>query len=187
LIQQLQAYEGDPVLQYKIRSLVESLLFSRNQAVKVQQAMRRFVEATPELADSTRYAMSIPGIGWIVATYAIARIGDWRAMGTSDQTASFFGLVQTEDSTGNSSTRGSITKTGDPIMRSLLIEAAWVMKRTDPELADFYRRIYATHARDTAAQVAIVAVARKLTTRLHCVLKERRVYQLKTKEPVAGS
>jgi transposase len=162
-------------------------LFSRGQALKAQQAMRRFVAATPELADSTRYAMSIPGIGWIVATYAIARIGDWRTMGTSDQTASFFGLAQCEDSTGETATRGSITKTGDPVMRSLLIEAAWVTKRTDPELAAFYRRVYQNHANHTAAQVAIVAVARKLTTRLHCVLKERRVYRLKAPEPETAS
>ncbi len=180
VLQHLNAYAGDFVLQFKIRSLLESLQFSRRQALKAQQAMRQFVEATPELTDSTRYAMSLPGIGWIVATYAIARLGDWRELGTSDQTASFFGLVQTEDSTGDSSTRGSITKTGDPVMRSLLIEAAWVAIRKDPELATFYHRVSRAHAKDKAAQIAIVAVARKLTTRLHCVLKERRLYQLKT-------
>ena len=57
------------------------------------------------------------------------------------QMASFFGLVQTEDSTGDTSNRGSITKAGDPVMRSLLIEAAWTAIRKDPELAAFYQRV----------------------------------------------
>lgn len=159
---------------------MEQLLFSRGQALQAQQQMRRFVAATPELAESVRYAMSLPGIGWIVSTYAIARIGDWRQLGTSEQTASFFGLTQTEDSTGDVSTRGSITKAGDPVMRSLLIEAAWTAIRNDPELATFYQRVRESHAADKGSRIAIVAVARKLATRLHCVLKERRVYQVKS-------
>ena len=98
-------------------------------------------------------------------------------MGTSNQTASFFGLVQTEDSTGECSDRGSITKAGDPVVRSLLVEAAWTAIRKDRHLAEFYERIRSTHAKDKAARITIVAVARKLATRLHCVLKERREYQ----------
>ena len=178
LIQQLTDSACAPAVQFKMRSLLDALAFSRSQALKAQQAMRRFVEATPELADSVRYAMSLPGIGWIVATYAIARLGDWRALGTSNQTASFMGLVQTEDSTGDSISRGQITKAGDAVLRSLLVEGAWTAIRRDPELAAFYQRIKTTHAKDKGARIAIVAVARKLATRLHCVLKERRVYQV---------
>jgi transposase len=179
LIRHLQTYACDPVLRFKLDSLLEQLLFSRKLALQAQQQMRRFVEATPELAESVQYAMSLPGIGWIVSTYAVARLGDWRALRTADQTASFLGLVQTEDSTGESSTRGSITKAGDPVLRALLIEASWTAIRKDAELAAFYQRLRDTHAKDKAARIAIVAVARKLATRLHCVLKERRVYQIK--------
>jgi len=178
LLAQLRDYPCAPALQFKLRILVESLMFARGQALKAQQDMRRFVEATPELAESVRYAMSLPGIGWIVATYAVARLGDWRELRSAHQTASFMGLVQTEDSTGDSTKRGAITKAGDPVLRSLMIEAAWTTIRHDPELAACYERIKATHAKDKAARIAIVAVARKLATRLHCVLTERRVYQV---------
>jgi transposase len=179
LIDHLRTYACDPVLQFKLTCLLDQLTFSRTLALKAQQQLRQFVATEPELAASTQYTMSLPGIGWIVATYAVARLGDWRQLRTSDQTASFFGLAQTEDSTGDTSTRGSITKAGDPVMRSLLIEGAWTAIRLDPELAAFYRRIRDTHAKDKGSRIAIVAVARKLATRLHCVLKERRVYHLK--------
>lgn len=177
LIQQLREYACAPAFHFKIVSLLDSLEFSRAQALKAQQQLRKFVEASPELSESVRYARSLPGVGWIVATYAVARMGDWRQLGAPKQTASFFGLVQTEDSTGDTSARGSITKAGDPVVRSLLVEAAWAAIRKDRELAEFYKRMCSTHARDKASRIAIVAVARKLVTRLHCVLKERREYQ----------
>ncbi len=180
VIQQVREYPCAPALQFKLRSLLITLEFSQLQAAQAQTEMRRFVQATPELAESVRYAMSLPGVGWIVATYAVARIGDWRLLETSPETASFFGLTQREDSTGDEAKRGPITKAGDPVMRALLIEAAWTAIRKDPELRRFYERVKASHARDKAARIAIVAVARKLAGRLHCVLKERREYQMPT-------
>lgn len=168
-----------PAFQLKIRSLVASLQFCRRQMLDAQQALRRFVAETPDLTESVQYAMSVPGVGWIIATYLLARLGDWRELGTAAQTASFVGLVQTEDSTGDTTTRGAITKTGDPVLRSLLIEGAWATIRLDPELQAFYDRIKRSHAADKAARIAIVAVARKVVVRVHCVLTERRPYQVK--------
>jgi len=182
LIRQLRDYPCAPALQFKLASLLTSLEFSRLQAATAQAAMRRFVAASPEIAESVGYAMSLPGVGWIVATYAVARIGDWRLLGDSKEMASFFGLTQREDSTGKGAQRGSITKAGDPVMRSLLIEGAWSAIRTDPELRGFYQRVKDNHAQDKAARIAIVAVARKLACRLHCVLKERREYQIRKTE-----
>jgi len=179
LLEALRQYPCPSALHFKLGSLLTSLEFSRWQAVHAQAEMRRFVEATPEIADSVRYAMSVPGVGWIIATYAVARIGDWRRLGESSETASFFGLTQREDSTGDQAERGPITKAGDPVMRSLLIEGAWTAIRKDAELRAFYERVKANHAKDKAARIAIVAVARKLACRLHCVLKERREYQVR--------
>ena len=153
LFQQLQDYPCDPILQYKLKSLVEQVLYSRRQALQTQQQLRRFVEATPELEESVRYAMSLPGIGWIVATYAIARIGYWRALVASEQMASFSDWCKPRIRQGAANTRGSITKAGDPVMRSLFIEAAWTTIRHDEELREFYQRIKENHAKDKAARI----------------------------------
>jgi hypothetical protein len=66
-------------------------------------------------------------------------------------------------------------------MRSLIIQAAWSAIRKDVELLEFYQRVYKSHSRDKAARIAIVAVARKLCARMHCVLKERRRYEVLAK------
>jgi hypothetical protein len=47
----------------------------------------------------------------------------------------------------------------------------------DPELAEFYRRVCGRRPSDRASRKAIVAVARKLTSRIYAVLTERRVYK----------
>ena len=75
------------------------------------------------------------------------------------------------------STRGSITKAGDPVMRSLFIEAAWTAIRKDAELTAFYQRVKKTHASDKASRIAIVAVARKLVAYLMAVDRGQRRFQ----------
>lgn len=179
LINHLREFVCQGAVRVKLDFLLNALQFHQSQANCCMMAIHNLVRSDAELSESVDYAMSIPGIGWVVATYAIARIGDWRLLCDSDETASFFGLVPAEDSTGEKSDRGPITKAGDPIARSLLVEAAWVACAKDPEMAAFYRRVYASHPRDKAARIAIVAVARKLATRLHCVLKEQRYYELR--------
>jgi transposase len=139
VIDELRVLEcGNNALKFKLNSFLDGLEFSRCQASYAQMAIRDLVDGNRDLSDSVRFAMSVSGIGWIVASYAVARIGNWRLMEKSQKTTSFFGLVPTEDSTGEGADRGSITKAGDPVMRSMLIEAAWTAIRKDPELAEFY-------------------------------------------------
>lgn len=170
-----------PAVRFKLDRLLESLAFHRQQALKTHQQIRRLCEEDGDIADSMRYLMSLPGIGWIIASYALARIGDWRQLHHAQEIGAFFGLVPTEHSTGERIEKGSITRAGDPVLRSMLIEGAWMAVRKDEELAAFYHRIYHRHPKDRAARKAIVAVARKLTLRMYCVLKERRCYR---KNPV---
>ena len=111
-----------------------------------------------------------------MATHALARLGDWRQIKNVRQIAGFLGLVSSEHSTGDKENRGEITRTGDSRLRNKLIQCAWVAIRKDPELRAFYRRIYERHPKKVAARKAIVAVARKLTTRMYAVLKQQRPF-----------
>jgi len=128
-----------------------------------------------------KYLMTISGIGWIVASQLVARIGDWREIKNVRQLAAFLGLVPTENSTGEKTDRGSITHTGDRRLRSKLIQAAWSAIRQDGELREFYRSVCRTHPRHLASRVAIVAVARKLSTRISVVLMQQRPYVVRGK------
>jgi len=179
VLERLRSLTCSPAVRFKLDRLVDQLEWSKTQALKTQVALRTMLASNEELAESMRYLMSIPGIGWIIASYALARIGDWRHLKRSEEMAGFFGLVPTENSTGDHEDRGSITKTGDKRLRSMLIQGAWVAVQKDPELREFYQRIVGNHPRNTGARIAIVAVARKMATRMHCVLKERREYEVR--------
>jgi hypothetical protein len=86
------------------------------------------------------------------------------------------GLVPTENSTGDRVDRGSITRAGYARLRSKLIQAARSAIRQDTELREFYRSVCERNPRGKGARIAIVAVARKLNTRIYAVLKNQRSY-----------
>lgn len=176
VIEELAQLSCSTAVRFKLDRLLETLAFNQQQALMTQRQIRYLCSEDQDLADSIRYLTSLPGIDWIVASTALARIGDWRQLRTIHELGAFFGLVPSEHSTGERSSKGSITQAGDPRLRSMLIEAAWSAIRQDKELAEFYHRIYQRHPRDRAARKAIVAVARRLTERMYCVLKERREY-----------
>jgi len=176
VIKRLAELECSPSVRFKLDLLLESLEFNQEQALKSQKEVRKLCNEDADISDSIRYLMSIPGIGWIIASNALARIGDWRELKNVRELGAFFGLTPQEDSTGERSNKGPITRSGDPNLRAMLIEGAWSAIRKDAELAEFYKRIYRRHPKDRAARIAITAVARKLTSRMYCVLKERRLY-----------
>jgi transposase len=163
-------------VRFKLDQLMQSLEFSEKRVLQTIKEIRRFYQQDPELCQAMAHLKSIPGIGEIVASHLLARIGDPGQIGNVRQLAGFIGLAPTEHSTGNRVTRGHITRSGDGKLRSKLIQAAWSAIRQDPELREFYRSVYQRHPRDRAARKAIVAVARKLTTRIYAVLKQQRPY-----------
>lgn len=174
-----------PAVRFKLDQLLDSLAFAETQVRKTTREIRRFCQTAPELAQCLAYLLTVPGIGRIVASQLLARIGDWREIEHVRQLAGFLGVVASERSTGETIHRGSITHSGDGRLRSKLIQAAWSAIRQDGELREFYRRVARRHPRDRAARVAIVAVARKLTTRIAAVLRQQRPYVVRAQVPSA--
>jgi transposase len=168
-------------VRFKLDQLLDSLEFSEKQVFKATKEIRRFCQTDPELSQCIQYMMTVCGIGWIVASQLLARIGDWRELKNVRQLAGFLGLVPTEHSTGERTDRGSITHTGDGRLRSKLIQASWSAIRKDGELREFFRSVARTHPRNVASRVAIVAVARKLSVRISVVLMQQRPYVVREK------
>lgn len=163
-------------VRFKLDHLIGTLYFHFNSAATVQKRIRQFCKSEPELHQSLTLLTTLPGVGWITAAHAVARLGDWRELKSVRQIAGFLGLVSSEHSTGEKENRGPITRAGDSRLRNKLIQCAWVAIHKDPELCAFYRSVYQRQPKKVAARKAIVAVARKLTTRIYVVLKEQRPY-----------
>jgi transposase len=184
---QLRKLECSGSVRFKLDQLLDNVEFSEKQVVKVTKEIRKLCHNDPELAQCIKYMMSVCGIGWIVASQALARIGDWRELKNVRQLGGFLGVVSTENSTGERTARGSITRTGHGRLRSKLIQAAWSAIRQDAELQDFYSSVCRRHPRHVGPRVAIVAVARKLSARIAAVLMEQRPYVVRKKVQSAPS
>ena len=168
-------------VRFKLDELLDSLEFSEKRVIKTTREIRRFCKQDPELSRCMNYLTTVVGIGEIVASQLLARIGDWRELKNIRQLAGFLGLVPTENSTAERTDRGSITHTGDPRLRSKLIQASWSAIRQDQELREFFRSVCRNHPRNIASRVAIVAVARKLSVRISVVLMKQRPYEVREK------
>ena len=180
VITQLYALPCSAAVRFKLDQLIGTLYFHFNSAAHVQKEIRRFCQADPELRKSIALLKTIPGIGWIVAAHLVARLGDWRQIENVRSIAGFLGLVSSEHSTGDKENRGRITRSGDSRLRNKLIQSAWVAINKDDELRAFYRSVYQRQPKKLAARKAIVAVARKLTTRIYAVLKQQRPFELRS-------
>jgi transposase len=169
------------VVRFKLDQLLDNLEFGEKQVLKATREIRRFCRNDPELAQCIEYLQSVPGIGWIVASQLMARIGDWRQIKNVRQLPAFLGLVPTERSTGERTDRGSITRSGDPRLRSKVIQASWSAIRQDGELREFFRSVARKHPPHIASRVAIVATAHKLSVRASVVLMKQRPYEVRKK------
>ncbi len=182
---QLRTLPCAPTVRFKLDQWLDTLAFAEQHVLQATREIRRFCRTEPELARCITYLMTVAGIGWIVASQLLARIGDWRELKNIRQLGAFLGVVPTEHSTGDGPQRGAITRTGDARLRAKLIQAAWAAIRQDAALRPFFRAVAQRHPPDRGPRIAIVAVARKLTVRIAVVLMRQRLFVRRDPVPSA--
>jgi len=128
---------------------------------------------------------ALRGVSMVVAATVIAELGDLSRFDHPREVMSYLGLVPSEHSSGQSTKRGGITKTGNGHARRMLTEAAWAYRmparvgrrlldrqqklpekvwqiawKAQVRLCARYKRLV---ARGKSSQVAITAIARELS------------------------
>jgi transposase len=138
----------------------------------------------PELWPIVARLRCFRGIETLTALALCLEIGDFGRFQRPGQLAAWLGLVPSLHQSGESQTRGAITKTGSGYARRLLVEAAWHYTRSartgvtlrnrqngQPEQViqislRAQQRLYRLHqrlrARGKPGNIAVVAVAREL-------------------------
>src|SRR5499427_9382805 len=71
--------------------------------------------------------MSAPGIGPIISSAMAAAIGSGDAFSKGRDFAAWLGLVPKQISTGDRTILGKISKRGNRYLRTLFVQAAWVV------------------------------------------------------------
>jgi hypothetical protein len=120
---------------------LESLILARWASRRRQVTLELLDQLTPKIQDLTRgleqevekavddasWSRSSDGLGVRVVT------GTPERFGCGKQIASYVGLVPSEDSSGDRRRLGHISKQGNSLSRFLLVEAAQVTVRIDPD------------------------------------------------------
>jgi transposase len=130
------------------------------------------VKAEAERDPRARLLMTQPGVGPITSLAYVLTMGDVGRFARGKQVASYLGLIPREHSSGGRQKLGAISKQGNRMLRMLLVEAATVAVRYDPEFRKEYQ--HRCHAKPKA--VAKVAAARKLAIRLYWMLRTHKPY-----------
>ena len=75
----------------------------------------------------------IKGIGPLSCELLDREMGDWNRFANRRQVASYTGLCPGEESSGDSRMALSIDKHGNPRVRAVLVELAWLLPRYQPD------------------------------------------------------
>lgn len=122
----------------------------------------------------SRKLMSIAGISSTIATAIIAAIGDISRFPSPESLASYFGLTPRIRQSGDrGAIHGRISKQGNGLARTMLVEAAWSAASVPGPLRAFFLRIKDRKGLNLAA----VATARKIAELIWQLLRKDEPYR----------
>jgi transposase len=122
--------------------------------------------------DNVGLLKSIPGIGIITSMTILTELETMERFGPLDKLCGFIGLIPSTNSSGDNDKAGDITPRGHSVLRSAIIESAWVAARVDPVLAKSYHE----YCKRMDGNKAIIRIAKKLVGRIRYVLKNKKDY-----------
>ncbi|MCY3597133.1 MAG: IS110 family transposase [Rhodospirillales bacterium] len=148
----------------------------RDQALSLSAAIAgldREIEQAAGAMDGYDGLVSIKGIGPRSAAVFLAGIGNVNDFESADKLAAYLGIVPRVNRSNETDTPGRITKRGNRLVRTTLVQCTLVAIRYSGYLNTFYRRIRERRG----AGKAIIATARKLLAIIYQTLKNRWVFE----------
>ncbi len=150
----------------------EELLILLDDLGKRIRELDAAVEHTAKKDAVAQLLQTHPGVGPITALAFSLTLGQIERFAHSKQVVSYLGLNPSEYSSGGRQRMGSISKQGNAMLRTLLVEAGQISVRFVPELKRAYQRL--KHRKHSA--IAKVMVARKLAVRLYWMWRTQQPY-----------
>jgi transposase len=146
----------------------QDLLDLLDQLTPKIQELTRALEGEVEKRPVARQLMTHPGVGPLTALAFELVIGTPGRFHCGKQIASYVGLVPSEESSGDRRRLGHISKQGNSLLRYLLVEAAQVTVRSQPQWRSKFFHLGMRRGR----KIAKVAMARKLAVHLYWMWRQ---------------
>jgi transposase len=114
---------------------------------------------------------TIPGVGRRTAEAIVTTLDDVDRFDNARQVSSYIGLVPRQYQSGETDRNGRITKRGSRLLRTLLLECAWISMRYNEWSRTTYDRIHG--GQQTRKKKAAIALARKIAVVAWSMLKHK--------------
>ena len=136
------------------------------------------IEALAEQDDNCQRLMTVPGVGPIISSAVVAAIGNGSGFKQGRDFGAWLGLVPKQESTGDRTILGKISKRGNKYLRTLFVQAAHVVLARRPATArrGLWPWIEQASKRLHRNMLAI-ALANKLARIAWAVLARGRAYE----------
>lgn len=142
------------------------------KAVQAQlQEVAAKLDALGAANHNVRLLRTISGVGPRLAEAVVTMFDDPRRFKTAGQVSSYIGMVPKSFDSGETERSGRITRHGNRLVRSLLVEVAWCALRHNPWARETYQRI--SGGKKSRKKIAAVAVGRKLLVRCWAMLRHQ--------------
>jgi transposase len=162
--------------------LVDIQLETLRQVNDTIEAVERELEAVQKASPVAKRLREVPGIGLLGATALAATLGDdaggWRS---AREFASCLGLTPTHTGTGGKVRVGSISKRGDPYIRTLLVSGAHSIVNNARNDSWIQALLLRRHR-----NVVVIAVANKLARMAWALVANGRRYDGAWRSQAAG-
>jgi len=167
-LRSIAALELDAHDQFELGIIVEQIR-SLNQTIeKINQEVSTRGQQLP----GHQHLTALTGIGNITATILLNTIGDVNDFSDEKKLAAYFGIVPRVAQSNETCHYGHITKRGNKIARTALVQSTLVAIKYNAYLRAFYGRIKAKKG----SGKAIIATARKFLTIIYRTLKNNWVF-----------
>jgi transposase len=150
-------------------------LLALDQVEALHDQVERKLNALAQDDERVARLRTIPGVGPRLAETVVALIDDPKRFKSGKQVGAYAGLVPAQFESGMSKRQGRITGRGSTLLRALLVEVAWLMRRYNPH----FRGVFAQVCRGSPSRrkIAVVAVARRLLVTCWAMMRDGTVWK----------
>jgi transposase len=159
----------DSTYMFELKIIVDQI---RNLNKATEEINQELIERGKKV-DGHKNLTSIKGIGDLSATILLNTIGDVKDFPDDKKLAAYFGIVPRVSVSNETSHYGRITKMGNKIARTALVQSTLIAIRYNHYLRNFYFKLKAKKG----SGKAIIATARKLLTIIYRTLKYNWVFE----------
>ena len=128
-----------PAQQIVLQEYIDTVTACGKRVQSLDQYIAQTVQAS-EVWPIIEALMALRGVSLLTAATVVAEIGDLKRFANAPQLMAYLGLVPSKYSSGGSTRRGGITKTGNGHVRRVLVEAAWTYRHPARKTAVLQRR-----------------------------------------------